>query len=141
MVGQHLTIHACTILRAVLGEPGSAAFLFDYKGVVTLPRGEITCDPLDLAIEVGAEDISCGEQDEDGNEICRFFCDLNSLRSVSDALRERKLNVTSAVLEYVPKSYVSLDEEKYSKACALLDALSEHSDVMHVYNNITCSSS
>ena len=126
------------LCRAVLAEPGSVVFLFDHKGVVMLPRKEIVSDPLDLAIEVGAEDISCGEQDEEGNEICRFFCDPNSLRSVSDALRERKLNVTSAALEYVPKSYVSLDEEKYNKACTLLDALSEHADVMHVYNNITC---
>eukprot|EP00731_Ephydatia_muelleri_P033368 Em0028g43a len=124
--------------KAVLGEPGSAAFLFDHKGVVTVSRKEVTSDPLDLAIEVGAEDVSCEEQDEEGNEMCRFICDPNSLKSVSDALREKKLNVSSTVLEYIPKSYAVLDEEKYNKACALLDALSEHADVIHVYNNVTC---
>lgn len=125
--------------KAVLGEPGSATFLFDYKGVVTVPRKEVSSDPLDLAIEVGAEDVSCGELDEQGNEICRFLCEPNSLKFVSNALGE-KLSIFSASLEYVPKSYVSLDEEKYNKACALLDALSEHPDVIQVYNNITCTS-
>ena len=126
--------------RAVLGEPGSAAFLFDHKGVVTVSRKEVTSDPLDLAIEVGAEDVSCEEQDEEGNEMCRFLCDPNSLKSVSDALKEKKLKVSSTALEYIPKSYAILDEEKYNKACALLDALSEHADIIHVYNNISCNS-
>lgn len=47
--------HGC-----VMGEAGSSLFNFEHKGIVRVPRHELqakSTEPLDLAIEVGAEDV------------------------------------------------------------------------------------
>ena len=122
----------------ILGEPGSSLFMFEHKGIIQVQKEELSksqmSDPLELAIEIGAEDVleSLGEAEE---EICQFKCEPSDLKMVSDALRKRGLAISSATLEYIPKSYVSLDSNAYEKATRLVDHLSEDSDVMDIHSN------
>ena len=127
-----------------MGEPGSSSFMFDHKAVIHVPREEVlqsaVSDPMELAIEVGAEDvIISSKSDESGDGIdddCyQLKCEPSDLKSVSEAVTERGLSVSSATLEYIPRSYVSLEEVLYNKAVRLVDLLMEIPDVMEVYDN------
>ena len=130
----------------VLGEPGSSSFMFEHKGMVRVPREELSSsatkmqysDPLELAIDVGAEDvISNGEEGGSDDECYQLKCEPNHLKAVSDAVKEKGFSVSSETLEYIPKSYVSLDHQAYDKATKLVDLLSSHADVMEVYDNFS----
>lgn len=134
----------------VLGEPGSSSYMFEHKGMVRVPREELSSsttansqysDPLELAIDVGAEDVvSCGE--EEGSDIVdeecyQLKCEPNCLKAVSDAVKEKGFSVSSATLEYIPKSCIPLDRGAYDKATKLVDLLCSHADVIEVYDNFS----
>ena len=127
-----------------MGEPGSSSFMFDHKAVIRVPREEVS-DPMELAIEVGAEDViipnkSDESQDGTDDDCYQLKCEPTDLKSVSEAVMEKGLSVSSATLEYIPKNYVSLDEVVYHKAVRLVDLLLEIPDVMEVYDNFVMKS-
>lgn len=120
----------------VLGEPGSSSFNFEHKGIVqvSLTEGDgANIDPLDLAIEVGAEDCSA-EGEDDGNSV-QLQCEPHDLNAVCNAVKAKGLTVSSASVEYLPKSYVALTEQQVDKAEKLVELLSEHNDVVGVHCN------
>ncbi len=116
-------------------------------------------DPLELAIEIGAEDVDIVNRDEasnssedetnnksertaDYNSISsnsssdyQFKCDITDLRQVLKSLREKGVNELTTSFEYLPKILVELSDEKYEQANQLVDVVSEHEDVVEVYSN------
>lgn len=135
---------------ANLGEAGSASFMFEHKGVVRVSRQHLTtasaeggpvCDPLELAIAVGAEDVSsserCAEDSETEDTLLQFVCAPAQLRAVSEGVAERGLTIVSAGLEYLPKSVVGLEAESFEKALRLCELISEHGDVMEIHHNFS----
>ena len=112
-------------------------------------------DPLDLAIEVGAEDVTADNPDSetpstlepesdkvDGPDACptnedcyQFQCQTQDLKAVSDAMKDHSFTICSASLEYIPKTHVELNERKYERALKIVSALSEQEGVMEVYDN------
>lgn len=120
----------------VLGEPGSSSFNFEHKGIVqvSLTKGDgANIDPLDLAIEVGAEDCSA-ECEDDGSSV-QLQCEPHDLNAVCNVVKAKGLTVSSASVEYLPKSYVALTEQQVDKAEKLVELLSEHNDVVGVHSN------
>ena len=122
------------LLRGVLGEPGSSAFMFEQKAIIQLSTQQLSLDPLELAIEIGAEDVHT-ETDPENVVVVHLICEPNELNSVCAAVRERGLGVSSTSLEYLPKSFKSLTQEQFEKAEKLVELLSEQSDVVAVYSN------
>lgn len=107
-------------------------------------------DPMDLAIEVEAEDVtddsqfeSAGETHADSvlpDEICfQFKCEPKDLKAVSDALIKRSFSVSSASLEYVPKMLVPLGQREYNRAVRVVNLLGDVDEVVEVYDNFTLS--
>ena len=120
----------------VLGEPGSSSFMFEHKGIIQLSLTEedmANIDPLDLAIEVGAED--CRAESDDQGSTLQLQCEPNDLNAVCNAVKAKGLTVTSVSVDYLAKSYVALTEQQVEKAEKLVDLLSDHSDVVGVYSN------
>ena len=121
-----------------MGDTGSSLFLFSHKGVVNVPRTswQDDTDPLDIAIETGFEDVMCGINDG-GEECYQFVCEVQSLMSATDLLQQKcqSVQVASSTLEYIPNSVVTLDDEEYKKAEALVAKLNDHPDVVRVYDN------
>jgi YebC/PmpR family DNA-binding regulatory protein len=111
-----------------MAEPGSVAFQFTRKGVITVAAsGE---DALLSILEAGAEDAV----EEEGEII--VYTDQKELAKVRTALIEAGLEVKGAELQYIPNSQVEIsDPEVARKALKLLDALDEHDDVMNVHTN------
>ena len=138
---------------------GPTLFNFDHKGIVRVPCHELqssSTDPLDLAIEVGAEDVTMDSDDpepedqaasqssQDGegstegqssNACFQFKCEPKEIKSVSDAIKERSFTISSASFEYIPKSQVALERVKYNRAVRLLELLSDQDGVIEIYDN------
>ena len=110
-------------------------------------------DPMELAIEVNAEDVTKddggesesetrsteldeGDQPASTDELCyQFKCEPKDLKALSDAIEERSFSISSASVEYLPKTLVQLDERSYEKAVRLTHLLSELEEVVEIYDN------
>lgn len=110
-----------------IAEPGSVAFQFDRKGVITVgASGE---EALLQVLDAGAEDAI-----EDEGEIAVYTA-AKDLAKVRESIAASGLNVKDAGLEYVPKNTVILDDEKSEKILRLLDLIDDLDDVINVSSN------
>ena len=111
-----------------IAEPGSVAFQFDRKGVITVAgAGE---DVLLQVLDAGADDAS----DEEGETI--VYTAAKDLAKVRQAIAQAGLEIKDAGLEYVPQSTIQLDEEKTTKMLRLLDLIDDLDDVVNVSSNV-----
>lgn len=114
---------------------------FDKKGVIVVGEEDREKKPvnleraLELAIEAGAEDVKEIEDEEEKN-IFKFICDASSLHQVRKKLDSLGLCSVSCTLEFIPNTKVQLADPDLEQAAHLIHALSNHDDVIHVYDNI-----
>lgn len=114
-----------------LGTNGSLSFIFDRKGVFRVPKGTINTDDFEMeVIDAGAEDISYED------EIIVVTTELESFGSMLKKLEEMKLEVESAELQRIPKTFVTLDKESAQKVLKLVDIFEDDDDVQSVYHNL-----
>jgi len=119
------------ILTKAGGSMGaSVAWLFEKKGLITVPRAAASEDEvLTKAVEAGAEDM---KTDEDEYEITTAPEDFAAVRK---ALEEAGYKPASAEITMVPKSTVSLSAKEAQQVLRLMETLEDHDDVQHVYAN------
>ena len=110
---------------------GSVAFLFENKGLLTVPADAVDEDTLlEIVLEAGADDM----QQVDGTyEITTAPGDFSA---VKEALEEQKIPTDVAEVTMLPQSLVKLDLDTARKALALLEELDDHDDVQNVYTNL-----
>jgi YebC/PmpR family DNA-binding regulatory protein len=114
-----------------LGTSGAVAWLFERKGVVIVPAGEVDEDELMLvAADGGAEDV---ELDGSSYQVITAPDDLAAVRA---ALDDAGIAYESAELTMLPKTTVAVDEEGTAKKILrMMDALEENDDIQAVYAN------
>lgn len=113
-----------------LGQTGSVMFLFALKGVIVIENNGLDEDKvMEDCLEAGALDFDIGE------EAVEIFTDSTELSSVRVALEEKGYSFASAENEYIPSTYVQLDEENTKKMEKLLDMLEDNDDVQNVWYN------
>ena len=114
-----------------LGEPGSVAWMFEKKGVITVEKAHVTEEGLmDAALEAGAEDLV------DQGEVWEVHTDPKAFDSVKKALEDAGIPVVSARLDMVPQNLVEVsDPGQADKLLKLMDALEDNDDVQNVYAN------
>lgn len=120
-----------------LGESGCVAWMFDERGVVTLPADAVTDDDLlELADADGVIDVRV---EGDTAEVLTEPRALGALREKVErdvlAGKGKRTGVESAAVELVAKTKVDVQPEDAAQVLKLLDALEEHDDVTHVYSN------
>ena len=115
--------------------------MFEHKGLVRFLKEEQQQlhDLLELAIEVGAEDVAEPDTGNEGDDCVQLKCRPNDLKAVVDAIEGKGITISSATLEYLPTSVVTLDGVQYARAVKLYDLMSDHNDVTDVYVNFVCS--
>lgn len=122
--------HAFTKNGGTMAEPGSVAFQFSRKGVVTIEADEDTDMQLLTVLDAGAEDA----QVEDDEII--VYVDMKDLHTVRKTLADVGMKIKDAGLQYIPTNLVPIDsEETQDKIYKLLDALDDLDDVTNVYHN------
>ena len=110
---------------------GSVAFLFENKGLLTVPADAVDEDTLlEIVLEAGADDM----QQVDGTyEITTAPGDFSA---VKEALEEQEIPTDVAEVTMLPQSLVKLDLDTARRALALLEELDDHDDVQNVYTNL-----
>ncbi len=113
-----------------LGESGSVAYMFDYKGIIIIEGGQISEDEtIELLIEHDIEDVKT----EDGNIVVTMPSEAFS--GVQELLNEKKLKLAYNEVTFTPKTSVSLDEQKAGQCMRLISQLEDQDDVQNVYSN------
>lgn len=122
--------HALSKNGGNIAEPGSVAFQFSRKGVITLEDVEDTDEALLIALDAGAEDA----RDEEGSLI--VYTDAKALHSVRQELLNSGLKVADAELHYVPNATIEItDSETARKVMKVMDALDDLDDVVATHSN------
>ncbi|MET9513944.1 YebC/PmpR family DNA-binding transcriptional regulator [Streptomyces sp. NPDC002994] len=117
-----------------MADPGSVSYLFNRKGVVIVPKGELSEDTvLDAVLEAGAEEVN------DLGESFEVLSEATDLVAVRTALQDAGIDYDSADANFVPTMQVELDEEGARKIFKLIDALEDSDDVQNVFANFDVS--
>jgi YebC/PmpR family DNA-binding regulatory protein len=125
---------ALTRNNGSLADPNSVAYMFDRKGVVLLPKNDITEDDLLMVVlDAGAEDVN------DAGESFEIVSEPGDLVAVRTALQEAGYEYDSAEASFVPSVNVPLDADGARKVFRLIDALEDCDDVQNVYANFDVS--
>jgi YebC/PmpR family DNA-binding regulatory protein len=117
-----------------LADAGSVSYLFTRKGVVIVPKGELSEDDVLLAVlDAGAEEVG------DLGEAFEVVSEPTDLVAVRTALQDAGIEYESAESSFVPSVQVPLDAEGATKVFKLIDALEDCDDVQNVYANFDVS--
>ncbi|MDG5806781.1 YebC/PmpR family DNA-binding transcriptional regulator [Streptomyces ossamyceticus] len=117
-----------------MADPGSVSYLFNRKGVVIVPKGELSEDDvLEVVLDAGAEEVN------DLGESFEVLSEATDLVAVRTSLQDAGIDYDSAEANFVPTMQVELDEEGAKKIFKLIDALEDSDDVQNVFANFDVS--
>ncbi|MFF2734458.1 YebC/PmpR family DNA-binding transcriptional regulator [Streptomyces cyaneofuscatus] len=117
-----------------MADPGSVSYLFNRKGVVIVPKGELgEDDVLGAVLDAGAEEVN------DLGETFVVVSEATDMVAVRTALQEAGIDYDSAEANFLPTMQVELDEEGARKIFKLIDALEDSDDVQNVFANFDVS--
>jgi YebC/PmpR family DNA-binding regulatory protein len=113
-----------------LGESGSVAWMFERKGVISLPQqGKSEDEMMELILEAGAEDL---QKDEGYFEITSSVEDFENVRKT---IVDSSLEVENASLQWVAKNNIEIAGETAEKLMKLIEMIEDNDDVQNVYFN------
>jgi YebC/PmpR family DNA-binding regulatory protein len=113
-----------------MGESGSVAWMFEKKGIISLPKqGKSEDDIMELVLNAGAEDM----RTED--EYFEIQTDVESFEPVRKTLADKKLAMDNASLQWIAKNTINIAGENAEKMMKLIEGLEDCDDVQNVYSN------
>lgn len=113
-----------------MGENGSVAWMFDRKGVITLPaEGKKEEDVMEIVLEAGADDLTT----EEG--YFEVQTSVESFETVRKALADKKFTIENASLQWIAKNLIEVKGEDAEKVMKMIEALEDIDDVQNVYSN------
>lgn len=129
---------AVTRNGGTMADPGSVAYMFNRKGIVTVKKqqssSQITEDQLlEVVLDVGAESIN------DLGENFEIVSDPSDMVAVRQALQKNGIDYESADSSFVPTVSVPVDATTARAVVELIDAIEDLDDVQNVYGNFDLS--
>lgn len=119
-----------------LAETGCVSWMFDQRGLITVPKEQIEEDALmELALEAGAEDMR-SEPDADSFEVITA---PENFHAVHEAILAGGIKPTEAEVTMLPQSTVKLEGKEAEQVLRMIDLLDDHDDVQQVYANFDIS--
>lgn len=113
-----------------LGTSGSVSYLFEKKGQVTFDEGADEDQIMEVALDVGADDVVTNE---DGS--IDVFTAWQDFMDVKQGLSDAGLEPVHAEVSMIPSTSVELDIEAGRKILKLIDVLEDLDDSQNVYHN------
>jgi len=114
-----------------LGTNGSLSFLFDRKGIFSVPRGELDVDEFELEmIDVGAEDI------EEADGFFSITTAMEDFGNMQKKLEELGIEPESAELQRIPHETITLEVDDARKILKVIEVFEEDDDVQNVFHNL-----
>lgn len=119
------------------GEPGSVAWMFEQKGLITIDLAgtEFDSDEVMLqAIDAGAEDV------EVSDSVLEVYTEWTQLNDVRQKLSDQDLPITGIEKVMRPTTIIQPSDEKEAlQTMRLLEKLEDLDDVQKVYSNLDIS--
>lgn len=113
-----------------MGETGSVAWMFDRKGVITLPaEGKKEDDIMEIVLEAGADDLTTEE------DFFEVQTSVESFETVRRTLVDKKFTVENASLQWIAKNLIEVKGEDAEKVVKMIESLEDLDDVQNVYSN------
>jgi len=112
-----------------MADPGSVAYLFNRKGVVTVSKnsGATEDSLMEATLEAGAQDI------KDLGETFEIISEPAELVAVRSALQQAKIDYESAESSFVPSMTIPVaDPATAKKIFDLIDAIEDLDDVQNL---------
>ncbi|MBT5331749.1 MAG: YebC/PmpR family DNA-binding transcriptional regulator [Porticoccaceae bacterium] len=122
--------HAFTKRGGNLGTDGSVAYLFEKKGTITFAPDSDEEAIMDVALEVGADDVV---ENEDGS--IDVMTPWEDFQVVKEGLQASGLEPDNAEIAMIPATTVPLDLDNAKSALGLIEMLEDLDDVQNVYTN------
>jgi YebC/PmpR family DNA-binding regulatory protein len=117
-----------------LGTTGSVAFMFDRKGVVTVPRGDLDAETFELEmIDAGIEDI---ELEDDVFVLTMALEDFGNVQKKLEALG---VEAENSELQRIPHETKELAPQEGLKVLKVIETFEEDDDVQNIYHNLELS--
>jgi YebC/PmpR family DNA-binding regulatory protein len=117
-----------------LGESGSVGWLFESKGLITIPMTKLDQDRVfELALEAGAEDVQFAD------DMAEVYTEPADLQAVRQAFQNAHLPIETAEQTMIPKTYVSLNPADTLQVMNLIENVEDLDDVAKVYSNLEIS--
>jgi YebC/PmpR family DNA-binding regulatory protein len=115
---------------AGMGETGSVAWMFDRKGIITLPaEGKKEDDVMEIVLDAGADDLTT---EEDYFEVATT---IESFETVRRTLVDKNFTIENASLQWIAKNLIEVKGEDAEKVVKLIEALEDLDDVQNVFSN------
>jgi len=122
--------HALTKYGGNLGAEGSVSYIFKQTGLITISGVEDEDKIVEIAIELGAEDI---EINDDGS--LEIMTSPNDFVDIKDVLSNEEINIDIAEVTMKATTDVSIDLKHAQSMIKLLDMLEDLDDVQAVHSN------
>ncbi len=122
---------AVTRSGGTVADPGSVAYMFQRKGVVTVPKAEGVSEDEVLAavLEAGVEEVL---EQESNFEV---QSEPSDLQEVTRGLEEAGISYDSDEVAFVSDMKIDLELEDAKKFLRLHDALDDLDDVQNIHTN------
>ncbi|MGC0419610.1 YebC/PmpR family DNA-binding transcriptional regulator [Embleya sp. AB8] len=113
-----------------MADPGSVSYMFTRKGVVIVPKNDLSEDDvLGAVLDAGAEEVN------DLGETYEVVSEATDMVAVRTALVDAGIDYDSADANFIPSVSVELDEDGARKIFRLIEALEDSDDVQDVWAN------
>jgi len=114
-----------------LGTNGSLAFIFERKGVFTVPKSNLDPESFELEIiDAGVEDIELSD------DVFIITCAVEDFGRVQKKLDEMGIKIENAQLQRIPNDTKKLDLEAAQKVLRIIEEFEEVDDVQNIYHNL-----
>ncbi len=122
--------HSLTKHGGNLAESGAVAWMFEKKGLITIPSEGLNEEELLLVVmDAGAEDL----KSEEG--FFEIVSSTEDLEKVKATLESSGIKYDSANLSMYPKNTIKLEGNHAESLLKILDTLEDLDDVQNVYSN------
>ena len=113
-----------------MSETGSVAWMFDRKGIITLPaEGKKEDDVMEIVLDAGGDDLTTEE------DFFEVQTTIESFEPVRRTLVDKKFTVENASLQWIAKNLIEVKGEDAEKVFKMIEALEDIDDVQNVYSN------
>ncbi len=117
-----------------LGTNGSLSYMFDRKGIISLPKGELDPDEFELElIDAGVEEIELED------DTFMITTPMEDFHSVQLKLQEMGVEPESAELQRVSNDTLDLTLEQGVQIMKIIEEFEDDDDVQSVYHNVNVS--
>ncbi len=114
-----------------MASPGAVAYLFERKGIITVPVAGVPFDELfGKAADAGALDVV------EMSDVFEIYTAPTDVMRVKETLEQKNVIIDTALVVMSPTTTIVLDDAKRQQVEGLIEKLETLDDVQEVYSNL-----